>query len=132
MIEETFPGRRFPCDCATSTAKDTYFMRIGGKRRSFRIDGVPLCVRRTTGGVAELWADEELGLAVGQGYLHARDRMTQMALWRLVGQGRICECVQNDAEQLRMDLLFRTLGLAHYAAAEWDQCSNEARQFAEA
>ena len=107
-------------------------MRISRKPRSLSINGFQIRLRRTTGGVAEVWADDELALAAGQGYMHAHDRLSQMMLWRLVGQGRSCECLKNGAEQLQMDIHFRNLGLAYYARQEWEQCTPQAREFAEA
>ncbi|MBW2256746.1 MAG: penicillin acylase family protein, partial [Deltaproteobacteria bacterium] len=55
-------------------------------------------VSRTTGGVAEIWAPDDLGLAKGLGFMHAHDRMVQLMLSRLAGQGRLAECLKSNSE----------------------------------
>ena len=41
--------------------------------RTLRIGSFELGTRRTPEGVIELWAGEDLGLAAGLGWAHARD-----------------------------------------------------------
>jgi penicillin amidase len=93
-------------------------MRITGKRREIEIAGSKIGIARTEGGVVELWADNDIGLARGLGFAHAQDRLVQMILVRLVGQGRICECLINDNDNLEIDIFMREMGLARYAKVE--------------
>lgn len=87
---------------------------------------------RTTGGVVELRADDPADLPRGLGFAHALDRLTQMSLVRLVGQGRLCECLKDDDEAFEIDRFMRQMGFASLARAEADRCSPEARAFADA
>jgi penicillin amidase len=93
-------------------------MRITGKQREIDISGSKIGIARTEGGVIELWADDDIGLARGLGFAHAHDRLVQMILVRLIGQGRICECLTNDAENLEIDIFMREMGLVRYAKVE--------------
>ena len=93
-------------------------MRITGKRREIEIGGATIEIARTGDGVIELWADDDVGLARGLGFAHAHDRLVQMVLVRLIGQGRLCECLINDDETLGIDIFMRELGLARYAKVE--------------
>ncbi|MCH7616130.1 MAG: penicillin acylase family protein [Nitrospinae bacterium] len=63
-------------------------VRITNKIKIVTIDGSEIRVRRTTAGVVELWAHDEIELAKGMGYVHAHDRMVQMMMVRLIGQGQ--------------------------------------------
>ena len=46
------------------------------------------------------------------------NRLVQMMLVRLVGQGRLCECLKDDDEALAIDIFMRQLGLAKMAREE--------------
>ena len=100
--------------------------------RTLRIGSFELGTRRTPEGVIELWAGEDLGLAAGLGWAHARDRLVQMVLLRLVGQGRLAECLQASEETLEIDVWARDMGFARDAAADVERLGSEARAFAEA
>jgi penicillin amidase len=93
-------------------------MRITGKRRDIEIARSRIGIARTGDGVIELWADDDIGLARGLGFAHAQDRLVQMIMVRLIGQGRICECLVHDAENLGIDIFMREMGLARYAKVE--------------
>ena len=66
-------------------------MKISNATRSVRVEERTVRLRRTTGGVVELWADDDPGLAAGLGFAHAHDRMVQMMLVRLIAQGMSLE-----------------------------------------
>jgi penicillin amidase len=90
-------------------------MKLTAKRRQLPVPGYTVEARRRPDGVAELWADTEEDLAAGLGFAHAHDREVQMMLVRLVGQGRLCECLQSDDDTLAIDVFFRDLGLGRDA-----------------
>jgi penicillin amidase len=79
-----------------------------------------------------LWADDDLGLARGLGLAHAHDRLVQMMMVRLVGQGRLCECLTSNDETLAIDVFMRDMGLWREAEAETRLLSPAARALGEA
>jgi len=93
-------------------------------------DGVE--IRRTEGGVAEIRGRDDLDLARGLGFAHAHDRMVQMMLVRLIGEGRLSECLQASDETLEVDLFARDMGFARDAAADVANLSPAARALADA
>ena len=107
-------------------------MRIDFRRRQVEIGGSRIAHQRTRDGVVQLWADDDLGLARGLGLAHAHDRLVQMEMVRLVGQGRLCECLADREETLAIDVFMRDLGLARAAEAECRELSPAARAFGEA
>jgi penicillin amidase len=107
-------------------------MRTSHRRRALRIGELEIEARRTPEGVIELWADDDVALAAGLGWAHARDRLVQMVLLRLVGQGRLAECLQSSDETLEIDVWARDMGFARDAAADAPLVGEEARRFAEA
>jgi penicillin G amidase len=96
------------------------------------IGGRTVRIGRTTGGVAALWADDDLGLAAGQGYAHAQDRLVQMELVRLVAQGRLCECLLDDEANLEIDVFMRRMGFAALVDADAARLTATARALLEA
>jgi len=107
-------------------------LRITSKTRTLKIGATTVGVRRNVSGVIELRADHAVGIAMGTGYVHAHDRLVQMALFRLVGQGRLSECLKSGESQLRLDVFARTMGFAHDAAQEVERCTSIALATAEA
>ena len=98
-------------------------MSIGGRR---------VRIGRTTGGVAALWAEDDLGLAAGQGFAHAHDRLVQMELVRLVAQGRLCECLLDDDANLEIDVFMRRMGFAALVDADVARLTAPARALLDA
>jgi len=107
-------------------------MKLTDKPISVNIDGSGIRVRRTTGGVAELWGQDDVELARGMGFAHAHDRMVQMMLVRLAGQGRLSECLKSDDETLAIDIFMRQMGFARCARDEASRLTEKARAVAEA
>jgi penicillin amidase len=107
-------------------------MRITSKRRDIEVAGSGIGIARTKDGVVKLWAEDDLGLARGLGFAHAQDRMVQMMLVRLVGQGRLCECLVNDNETLEIDIFMREMGLSRYAKVEAVNAFGEGRSLGDA
>jgi penicillin amidase len=107
-------------------------MKLTSRVRTLEIAGSTLRARRTAGGVVEIWGDNYVDLQRGLGFFHAHDRQVQMLLVRLVGQGRLCECLKDDDESLAIDLFMRQLGLANTARDEIEKLAPHAREFAQA
>ncbi len=107
-------------------------MRINSTSRAFEIAGRALRARRTAGGVIEIRGNDQLDLQRGLGFFHAHDRLVQMLLVRIIGQGRLCECLRDDDEALAIDVFMRQLGLARTARDEVARLSPRARAFGEA
>src|SRR6185436_5614226 len=76
--------------------------------------------------------DDPLDVQRGLGFFHAHDRLVQMMLVRLVGQGRLCECLSDDDEALAIDIFMRQMGLAQMARDEVARLSPAARDFGQA
>jgi len=103
-------------------------MKLTTRPIELRIDGSELQLRRTTGGVVEIWGKDDVDLAKGIGFAHAHDRLAQMMLTRLAGQGRLSECLRSDDETLAIDVFMRQMGFARTADAEAETCTPRAQQ----
>jgi penicillin amidase len=68
----------------------------------------------------------------GLGFAHACDRIAQMTLVRLIGQGRLCECLSDSEESLAVDIFIRRQGFTQLARDEVDRLAPETREMAEA
>ena len=66
-----------------------------------------LTVVRNDHGAPQIVADEIDGCMWGIGYCHATDRTTQLLMMRILGQGRICELLDDSEESLAIDTFFR-------------------------
>lgn len=64
---------------------------------------------RDRNGVAHVQGNSLADLYWGLGYCHGTDRLMQMCLMRTIGQGRICELLNDDAEGLNIDRFFRRM-----------------------
>lgn len=84
--------------------------RVRGPLRSVEI-------RRDHWGMAHIFAENEGDLFFGFGYAIAQDRLFQLDHWRRKARGRLAEILGREA--LGSDILYRTLGLAQAADAEW-------------
>ncbi len=79
----------------------------------------PVTIYRDDRGVPHLQAENEKDLAFALGHLIASERLFQMDTYRRLATGRLSEWLGSPA--LKADRLFRTLGLAHYAAQIWEK-----------
>jgi penicillin amidase len=107
-------------------------MRFTGKVFTVELGEHCVHLRRTTGGVMEVWADDEVQLSAGIGFAHACDRLVQMVVYRLVGQGGVSEHLRAGDNELRMDMFARLMGFRRLAEREWNRCSPEMRGWIEA
>jgi penicillin amidase len=106
-------------------------MRIARSTRRFEIAGTAVAMRRTPEGVMEMWAEDDAGLAAALGFAHAQDRLLQMTLVRLIGQGRVSECLRSDDAELVIDRFAREMGFAAGATADVSELSAEGLRFGE-
>ena len=106
--------------------------RITERPVEIDIRGSRVSLGRTTGGVLSLTGRDDFDFARGLGFAHGHDRMMQMMLVRLVGQGRLTEQLKDDDDTLAVDVFMRRLGFARFAAAEVADLSGEARAFLDA
>lgn len=83
-----------------------------------RPDG--LLIQRDEAGVPHIQAGNIIDLNWGLGYCHALDRGSQLQMMRILGQGRLCELLEDSDENLAIDRFFRR--------ANWQQ--NMAQQIA--
>ncbi len=89
------------------------------RARSRRLQAIHGTVRlgRDAAGVPQIEAEGAEDAAFALGWLHGTDRGAQVALMRIAGQGRLCECVADRASLLEVDRYYRRLGLARDARA---------------
>lgn len=73
---------------------------------------------RNPDGVMQLWADDDESLAAALGFAHAWDRCVQLCMMRLIGEGRLGECLKADDETLGIDTFMRQQGFAQTARDE--------------
>ncbi len=64
-------------------------------------------------GIPHIYAENKHDLYKSFGYLHAQDRLFQMEMMRRAGSGRLSEIIGRP--MLKVDKLFRTIGLVEYA-----------------
>lgn len=64
-------------------------------------------------GIPHIYADNNHDLYMAFGYVHAKDRLFQMEMLRRAGGGRLAEIIGHPL--LKVDKMFRTLGLTEYA-----------------
>lgn len=107
-------------------------MRIGRRPHRLEIPGHVVSLARTRDGVAEIEGRDDRDLAAGLGFAHATDRLVQMSLVRLIGQGRVSECLRSDAEALALDTFARSMGFARAAEADLARLTPAARDLGEA
>lgn len=76
-------------------------------------------------GVPAVYARDQEDAWYAAGFLHARDRLWQMELYRRVTKGRLSE-ILGDAT-IAFDQRFLTLGLREAASAEWERAAPRVR-----
>ncbi len=107
-------------------------MRITQRRRTHRVAGQMIDLARSQEGVARVWAKDDPGLARGLGLVHAHDRLVQMMMVRLIGRGRLSECLKNSPETVAIDVFMREMGFGRDAEREAGDLSPEAHELATA
>ena len=106
-------------------------MKLSRHRRQHRVGTVTFESARSQDGVARLWAANQNALACALGAAHAHDRQVQMTMARIVGQGRISECLADNDATFEVDLFMRSMGFRRQAERQVEELSPETRAFAE-
>jgi penicillin amidase len=106
-------------------------LKIDQSIRTVTISGTQFDIRRTAEGVMEMWGKDDLALATALGFAHGVDRMLQLMLVRLAGQGRLSECLQNDEQTLEWDRRAREFRFDADAKDDVANLSDEARRIVE-
>lgn len=83
-------------------------------------------IERDPWGIPHIQAENDADLFAAFGYAMAQDRLFQLDYLRRKGAGRLAEVLGQEA--VPTDLLARTVGLPHIAAAEWDRLPEETRR----
>ena len=90
----------------------------------------PVYITFDQDGIPRIHAASDEDAAVALGFVHARDRMFQMALTRRIASGRLSELLGRRA--LEFDELMRTLGLHTAALADYSESPDALKKLAEA
>ena len=107
-------------------------MKLTRHRREQRIGTVKFESARSPEGVARLWARDQNALACSLGAVHAHDRQVQMIMARIVGQGRISECLVDNDTSFEIDIFMRSMGFRRQAERQVAELNADTRLFAEA
>ena len=70
---------------------------------------MPPKITRDKNGTPHVEAKTKAEMYWGQGFVHARDRGIQMLMMRVLGQGRVCELLNDSDESLGVDKFFRQM-----------------------
>lgn len=105
---------------------------VGRTARRFEAGGRAFTLRRDAHGVMHAAGADDLALAAAIGYAHAHDRALQMLLVRAIGQGRLCELLDDSEASLAIDLYMRRNLFAACSVEEAERLGGRARQLAEA
>lgn len=77
-------------------------------------------------GVPFIYAENEDDMYFALGYIHARDRLWQMDLYRRVAEGRLSEIL--GKEMVEYDVLFRTVGIDKASSSMYHSLSSETKK----
>ena len=91
------------------------------RKRGLRNLNRKIQIARDSAGVPHVSASNFLDALYGLGYVHARDRLTQILFSRAVALGRAAERIANKPELIETDRFFRKIGL--HANLESDEAS---------
>src|SRR3954454_7852290 len=110
-------------------------VRVLRRRRSrWTLAGAagPIHVARDRAGVPHVRGACERDVLRGLGHCHARDRLLQMVLARVIGRGRAAEVLAGTCELVELDTQFRRLDLGRGAEIEVARLSARHRGLLEA
>lgn len=102
-------------------------------QRSGRIETpgltAPVEIITDTWGVPHIYASNTADLFFAQGWIAASDRLWQMEMWRLAGEGRLAEVLGESA--IDRDRFARLLRYRGDMSAEWSSYAPDAREIVE-
>ncbi len=79
-------------------------------------------------GIPHIQTADLAGAYWGMGYAHARDRAMQMGMMRLIGQGRVAECLDGSEESVEIDRFFRRMNWRGNTTEQVDLLTQETRK----
>lgn len=91
-----------------------------------------LSITRDDAGVPHIQANNRVDLNWGLGYCHALDRGMQLQLMRVIGQGRLCELLDDSDDNFAIDVFFRRMNWSYNAHKELDKLNSETREWCQA
>jgi len=84
-----------------------------------------LHIFRDKNGTPHVEAKTQADMYWGQGFVHARDRGVQMLMMRVLGQGRVCELLNDNDDSLGVDKFFRQMNWHNNLQSELDKLNAE-------
>lgn len=102
---------------------------FGGERSISGLDA-PVRIVRDSLGVPHVWAESQADALFAQGYLHVRDRLWQMEMFRRIVEGRLSELFGHGT--VEADRFLRTLGLGRAARQGAEALEPDVRRLVEA
>ncbi len=108
----------------SNLTKKSYYDSSG----SISVEGIrsTISIYSNDYGVPFIYAENENDMYFAMGYMHARDRLWQMDLYRRVAEGRLSEVLGKD--MVEYDVLFRTIGIDKSASGIYHTLSSETKQ----
>lgn len=91
-----------------------------------------LSILRDDSGVPHIQANNLNDLNWGAGYCHAIDRGTQLQMMRIIGQGRLCELLDDSDDNLKIDIFFRRMNWYSNDLAELEKLDAATREWCQA
>ena len=89
-------------------------------------------ILRNGNGIPHIQAETREDMYWGQGYVHAWDRGLQLLMMRILGQGRVCECLEDSDDSLAIDMFFRRMDWCAGDTALVDSMSETHRRYLDA
>ncbi|MBT3339045.1 MAG: penicillin acylase family protein [Anaerolineae bacterium] len=88
-----------------------------------------LHIFRDKNGTPHIEAETHDDMYWGQGFVHARDRGVQMLMMRILGQGRLCELLNDSNESLGIDKFFRQMNWHNNLEREFDKLEEKYQDY---
>lgn len=79
-----------------------YLQEVPNWRQTANIGTSTITFARKTGGMIEFWGRDEWDFAKGLGYAHAKDRLVQMFLQRILSAGKLSEYFDYNEKTVRV------------------------------
>lgn len=86
-----------------------------------------VAIERDEFGIPHIQVTDLVGAYWGMGYCHALDRGIQMNLMRLLGQGRVAECLDGSEQSVEIDRFFRRMNWGGHTAEQTAALTPETR-----
>ena len=91
-----------------------------------------LSILRDDAGVPHIQANSINDLNWGIGYSHATDRSTQLQMMRIIGQGRLCELLDDTDDNFGIDKFFRRMNWYRDDDAQLKKLDSKTREWCQA